>query len=66
MWNEYLPMSMPIMAISTAGTLALAILGIGRAPSDGAPSSEHDRPLLGQEHGRTIPLADVPLVARLH
>jgi hypothetical protein len=59
-WNEYLPMSMsmPMMAIATAGTLALAaVLGMGVLHCDGAPSSGHYRPQSGHEHGRTIPLA---------
>src|SRR5262245_29429180 len=57
-WNEYLPMSMPMMAISIAGTLVLAaFLGMGVLHSDGAPSSGHYRLQSGQERGRTIPLA---------
>jgi hypothetical protein len=52
MWNEFLPMSMPITAI-----WALAVLGMGVLLDYAAPVQR--QPLAGQEHGRTIPLRDL-------
>src|SRR5262245_42895944 len=59
MWNEYLPMSMPITAIAATADFVFAVLGMGVLHSDGAPSSGHYRLQTGQEHGRTIPLPDI-------
>src|SRR5215475_11395705 len=50
MWNEYLPISIPITAIADLHFSAW------RAPVLGAPCQR--RTLERQEHGRTIPLAD--------
>ena len=42
------------------GDLGACCLGHGRAPVDAAPVQR--RSLAGQEHGRTIPLAEVAIV----
>src|SRR5215468_8702412 len=51
-WNEFLPISMPIVAMVAIDLLDMAVLHSTLAPF------QHHRPL-GQEHGRTIPLADI-------
>src|ERR1035437_617430 len=49
-WNEFLPISMPTTAIALSGFWgALLVFG--------APSQLLT--LVGQEHGRTIPLSDI-------
>src|SRR5215831_15126340 len=53
-WNEFLPISMPIVAMVAIDLLDMAVLRLTLAPS------QHHSPV-GQEHGRTIPLADVRL-----
>src|SRR6266851_667756 len=50
-WNEFLPISMPIVAMVAIDLLDMAVLRLTLAPS------QHHSPV-GQEHGRTIPLAD--------
>src|SRR5262250_2742606 len=50
-WNEFLPISMPMVAMVTIDLLDMAVLRLTLAPS------QHHSPV-GQEHGRTIPLAD--------
>src|SRR5258708_1846118 len=52
-WNEFLPISMPIVAMVAIDLLDMAVLRLTLAPS------QHHSPV-GQEHGRTIPLADIP------
>src|SRR5258707_11445625 len=49
-WNEFLPISMPIVAMVAIDLLDMAVLRLTLAPS------QHHSPV-GQEHGRTIPLA---------
>ena len=44
------------------GDLGACCLGHGRAPVDAAPVQR--QPLVGQEHGRTIPLTDSGEVPR--
>src|SRR6266436_10270175 len=51
-WNEFLPISMPIVAMVAIDLLDMAVLRLTLAPS------QHHSPV-GQEHGRTIPLAAV-------
>src|SRR5262245_23686040 len=51
-WNEFLPISMPIVAMVAIELLDMAVLRLTLAPS------QH-RSLVGQEHGRTIPLPDL-------
>src|SRR5215475_2062688 len=51
-WNEFLPISMPIVATVAVDLLDMAVLRLTLAPS------QHHSPV-GQEHGRTIPLAEV-------
>src|SRR5215467_1598236 len=51
-WNEFLPISMPIVATVAIDLLDMAMLRLTIAPS------QHHSPV-GQEHGRTIPLAVV-------
>src|SRR5262252_10168101 len=48
-WNEFLPISMPIVATAAVDLLDMAMLRLTIAPS------QHHSPV-GQEHGRTIPL----------
>src|SRR5258708_2742718 len=50
-WNEFLPISMPIVAMVAIDLLDMAVLRLTLAPS------QHHSPV-GQEHGRTIPLAE--------
>src|SRR6266478_4405201 len=52
-WNEFLPISMPITAIAVLGVCDMAC-SLSLAPL------AQLRLLAGQEHGRTIPLADRP------
>ena len=54
MWNEFLPISIP-----TTATVGVVRLGHGVLLVFGAPCQL--RLLAGQEHGRTIPLADFAL-----
>src|SRR5215831_13654577 len=56
-WNEFLPISMPIVATVAIDLLDMAMLRLTIAPS------QHHSPV-GQEHGRTIPLADVSISDR--
>jgi hypothetical protein len=51
MWNEFLPISMPITAISPDALLDMAC-SLKRPPRQNCSS-------VGREHGRTIPLAEV-------
>src|SRR5499433_2009328 len=51
-WNEFLPISMPMVAMVAIDLLDMAVLRLTLAPS------QHHSPV-GQEHGRTIPLAEV-------
>src|ERR1700704_485918 len=51
-WNEFLPISMPITAIAVLGVSDMAC-----SLSFGAPCQLSL--LAGQEHGRTIPLAEL-------
>src|SRR5215470_13725108 len=51
-WNEFLPISMPMVAMVAIDLFDMAVLL--QLP---APSQHHARE--GQEHGRTIPLADI-------
>src|SRR5215469_4569195 len=51
-WNEFLPISMPIVAMVAIDLLDIAVRRLTLAPS------QHHLPV-GQEHGRTIPLADI-------
>src|SRR6266403_4806858 len=51
-WNEFLPISMPITAIAVLGVWDMAC-SLSLAPHPSILS------LVGQEHGRTIPLAEV-------
>src|SRR5260370_14834776 len=48
-WNEFLPISMPIVAMVAIDLLDMAVLRLTLAPS------QHHSPG-GQEHGRPIPL----------
>src|SRR5262249_37228065 len=48
-WNEFLPISMPMVAMVAIDLLDMAVLRLTLAPS------QHHSPV-GQEHGRTIPL----------
>src|SRR6516165_2316406 len=50
MWNEFFPISMPIVATAVLDLLDMAVLLFI------TPSQHHL--LVGWEHGRTIPLAD--------
>src|SRR5258705_8294038 len=50
-WNEFLPISMPIVAMVVIDLWDMAVLRLTLAPS------QHHS-LVGQEHGRTIPLPD--------
>src|SRR5262249_5517422 len=50
-WNEFLPRSMPIVAMVAIDLLDMAVIRLTLAPS------QHHSPV-GQEHGRTIPLPD--------
>src|SRR5215469_16611960 len=52
-WNEFLPISMPIVAMVAIDLLDMAVLHLTLVPS------QHYSPV-GQEHGQTIPLADMP------
>jgi hypothetical protein len=54
-WNEFLPISMPIVATVRLDFLDMAVLRLTLAPS------QHHSPV-EQEHGRTIPLADHSLL----
>src|SRR2546425_1441396 len=49
-WNEFLPISMPLVAMVAIDLLDMAVLRLTLAPS------QHHSPV-GQGHGRTIPLA---------
>src|SRR5215510_16026884 len=49
-WNQFLPISMPIVAMVAIDLLDMAVLRLTLAPSQ-----HHSQ--VGQEHGRTIPLA---------
>jgi hypothetical protein len=49
MWNEFLPISMPTTEISASADMACSL---SQAPLASLS-------LAGQEHGRTIPLAEV-------
>src|SRR5262249_9206121 len=51
-WNEFLPISMSMVAMVAIDLLDMAVLRLTLAPS------QHHSPV-GQEHGRTIPLSDV-------
>src|SRR5262245_39563434 len=51
-WNEFLPISMPMVAVVAFDLLDMAVLRLTLAPS------QHHSPV-GQEHGRTIPLPEV-------
>ncbi len=51
-WNEFLPISMPIVAMVVIDLLDMTVLRLTLAPS------RYYSPV-GQEHGRTIPLAAV-------
>src|ERR1700730_18068682 len=51
-WNEFLPISMPITAIA-----ALSFSDMACSLCWSPPCQHHS--LAGQEHGRTIPLADI-------
>src|SRR3979490_1662484 len=52
-WNEFLPISMPITAIALSNSWDMACsLSLAPLPSILL--------LVGQEHGRTIPLPDIP------
>src|SRR5262245_2468084 len=53
-WNQFLPISMPIVALVANYLLDMALLRLTLAPSQ-----HHSQ--VGQEHGRTIPLAVVEL-----
>src|SRR6266436_6678862 len=57
-WNEFLPISMPIVAMVAIDLLDMAVLRLTLAPS------QHHSPV-GQEHGRTIPLPAGALIAGL-
>src|SRR5712671_3285477 len=57
-WNEFLPISMPIVAMVAIDLLDMAVLRLTLAPS------QHHSPV-GQEHGRTIPLAVIQRSATL-
>jgi hypothetical protein len=50
-WNEFLPISMPIVKMVAIDLLDMAVLRLTLAPS------RHHTPV-GQEHGRTIPLLE--------
>src|ERR1700756_3012064 len=50
-WNEFLPISMPIVAMVAIDLFDMGALRLTLAPS------QHHSPV-GQEHGRTIPVAD--------
>src|SRR3981081_4660997 len=52
MWNEFLPISMPITAIALSNFWDMAC-SLSLAPLPSILS------LVGQEHGRTIPLTDI-------
>src|SRR5215475_6621539 len=54
-WNEFLPISIPIVAMVAIDLLDMAVLRLTLAPS------QHRSPV-GQEHGRTIPLAEACIV----
>src|SRR5262249_13905542 len=55
-WNEFLPISIPMVPMVAIDLLAMAVLRLTRAPS------QHHSPV-GQEHGRTIPLAEVTVAS---
>src|SRR5215813_3069220 len=55
-WNEFLPISMPMVAMVAIDLLDMAVLHLTLAPSQHHSS-------VGQEHGRTIPLAVIGLPA---
>src|SRR3977135_1648778 len=55
-WNEFLPISMPITAIALSNFWDMAC-SLSLAPLPSILS------LVGQEHGRTIPLTDVPVLS---
>src|SRR5215469_3623414 len=57
-WNEFLPISMPMVAMVAIDLLDMAVLRLTLAPS------QHHSPV-GQEHGRTIPLPDIRPVTGL-
>src|SRR5215831_15169386 len=57
-WNEFLPISMPIVAMVAIDLLDMAVLHLTLAPS------QHHSPV-GQERGRTIPLAAVQPIGRV-
>src|SRR6516165_10219000 len=52
-WNEFLPISMPITAISLLSFWDMACSFVFDAPCQATYA------LAGREHGRTIPLADI-------
>ncbi len=56
-WNQFLPISMPIVAMVAADLLDMAVLRLTLAPS------QHHSPV-GQEYGRTIPSPDEPNAPR--
>src|SRR5215813_11136371 len=51
-WNEFLPISMPMVATVAVDLSDMAVLRLTLAPS------QHQSPV-GQEHGRTIPLGEL-------
>src|SRR5215475_11334954 len=53
-WNEFLPISMPMVAMVAIDLLDMAVLRLTLAPSQHYSA-------VGQEHGRTIPLRDLGL-----
>jgi hypothetical protein len=55
-WNEFLPISMPMVAMVAIDLLDMAVLRLTLAPF------QHHSPV-GQEHGRTIPLGDIGFVS---
>ena len=52
-WNEFLPISMPIVAMVAIDLLEMAVLRLTLAPF------QHHS-LVRQEHGWTIPLTEIP------
>src|SRR5215471_4937049 len=57
MWNEFLPISMPITAGEVSSFCDMGVLLVFGAPRQHAL-------LAGREHGRTIPLAELSLKIR--
>jgi len=56
-WNQFLPISIPIVAMVAADLLDMAVLRLTLAPS------QHHSPV-GQEYGRTTPSPDEPNAPR--